>query len=640
LSFLSLQLKGFFKSILLIMFKKETITDDRPENKAVNEQGKRIRIISSFFAVSEKLASYRSFKLILILLLPILILLMYPVDRYDYDMWWQMSLGKYYLTHSIFIDHSIFSWTPSDSGWIYNTFLGSIIIFIIYSITGGFGLWVFQWFIFLGVFLSFYLFLRLIHRRMDITVLTVIAAIGIVCSVSCNYYKPELFTPLLVSWILLIFFSVKVTRRKSLFYLYPVIIALWVNLHGGFIFEAVFLVFIFTGEILNRILFPHKSFTTNELIHLGIACFLSMLAILLNPYGINYLLNIYNSATSESYVINSKYIQAYVSLWPYLKSIKDFDIRFFKMGQVALLMTIMMFILSCLFLYEFIKKKSCDVTLLSLTAFTYWASMGAARITYLFSLLFFFTFFYLLYRLKLESVSAKATILSLFIFILFSANISYSTFCYGAGNRWFGSGLDDLVPVKEVAFLKKYRLDGPIFNDYKIGGYLLWALYPDYKVFIDPRLVPFVKQVAPDYWSFVSKPATAEDIKSFVRKYPFKTAIIHYKELPLIFDFLSAGWRLLYFEKNAAILVHESLLADISPQIRLIDLGPARFKDEKNPEVLMNVFSVYVNLNLKASLEIYNIYKDNVSDCYKPKAEHLKIMEKDIKQKQILDANN
>jgi hypothetical protein len=310
------------------------------------------------------------------------------------------------------------------------------------------------------------------------------------------------------------------------------------------------------------------------------------------------------------------------------------------MGQVALLMTIMMFGLACLFLYEFIKKKSLDVTVLASAVFAYWASMGAARITYIFSLAFFFIFFYQLYRLKLDNISAKATIPSLFIFILFFANIAYFTFSYGAGNRWFGSGLDDFVPVKEVEFLKKYRLEGPIFNDYKTGGYLLWALYPDYKVFIDPRLVPYVKQVAPDYWSFVSKPVTAEDINRFEQKYPFKTAIIHYKELPLIFDFLSAGWRLLYFEKNAAILVHESRLAGISPEIKFIDLGPERFKDEKNPEVLMNVFSIYVNLNLQASLEIYNIYRNNVSDCYKPKAEHLKVMETDIRQKRLLDAQN
>lgn len=192
------------------------MTDNGPK-KMVNKQEKHTRMTSSFGVVSERLSSYRYLKLFLMMLLPILILLMYPVDRYDYDMWWQMALGKYYLNHNILIDHSIFSWTPSDSGWIYNTFLGSIIIYSIYSFAGGFGLWIFQCLIFLGVFFSFYLFLRVIHQRVDVTVLTVIAAISIICSASCNYYKPELFTPLLMSLMLLIFFCVKLTRRKFSF---------------------------------------------------------------------------------------------------------------------------------------------------------------------------------------------------------------------------------------------------------------------------------------------------------------------------------------------------------------------------------------------------------------------------------------
>jgi len=50
---------------------------------------------------------------------------------------------------------------------------------------------------------------------------------------------------------------------------------------------------------------------------------------------------------------------------------------------------------------------------------------------------------------------------------------------------------------------------------------------------------------------------------------------------------------------------------------------------------LLGVFTLYVNLNPQASLVIYDIYKRNVSDCYKPKTEHLKVMEDDIRQKQL-----
>jgi len=611
------------------------------DSRLVNDFPDKLRnhfpMISSFFVLSEKLAACRYLRWLIMALLPVMILLKYPVDRSDYDFWWQMALGKYYLNHhTLVINHSIFSWTPADPGWIYNTCLGSIILYLIYSLMGGFGLWVFQWLIFLGIFLSFYIFLRLLKQSLDVTSLTLIAAVGITGSVSCSYYKPELFSALFLAWMGVIFAYVKLTHRKFLFYIYPFIFAFWVNLHGGFLFGFCFLAGIFIGELLNRIFFPRESFTTNELFHLGIACFLSLAATLLNPYGIDYLLNIYNAATTESYAINSRYIQAYVSLWSYFRDIKDISsIPFFRMGQIVLIMAVMIFLLMGLFVYDLIKNKSCDFSLLIMAIAQYWGSMAAVRLTYLFAILFFYSFIYMLHRLKLDKVTSRATILSLIVFILFFANVSYFAIRYGAGDKWFGSGIESFAPAKEVSFLKKYRLEGPIFNDYVTGGYLLWALYPEYKVFIDPRLVPFTKKVAPDYWEFTGKAETEEDIRRFTQKYPFKVAIINYRELPLIFDFLKAGWRLLYFERNAAILVHESLLPRIPPEIRWVDLGPARFMDEKNPEVLLNVFSLYVNLNLPASRVIYDIYKKNVSDCYKPKMEHLQVMESDMKQKEL-----
>jgi hypothetical protein len=617
----------------MIMDKEKTIENNQPTNDLINKRVNRFSIVSSFFTFSEKLATSRYLKWVVMALLPVMILLKYPVDNSDYDLWWQMALGKYYLTHhTLVINHSIFSWTPTYPGWIYNTCLGSIVFYLIYSLMGGFGLWIFQWLIFLGIFLAFYLFLGLIRQRLDVTGLTIIAAVAIACWLACRFYKPELFSTLLFCWIVLIYFCVKITRRKFLFYLYPFIFAFWVNLHGGFFLGGCFLACICIGEFLNRIIFPRESFTINELIHLGIACVLSGAATLLNPYGVNYLLSIYNASMSESYTLSSKYIQAYISLWPYFKDIKNIDISFFRMGQVALIMAIMMFFLMSLFLYELIKKRSCDFAFLILSVFTYWGSMRAARAVYIFPIVFFFLFFYLLHRLKLKSFTARATILSLLIFVLLFVNVSYFTIRYGADNKWFGAGLESFAPVKEVAFLKKYRLEGPIFNDYVIGGYLLWALYPDYKVFIDPRHVPYYKQVAPDYWEFTGKSETPEAIERFTEKYPFKIAIIHYRELPLIFDFLKAGWQLLYFEQNAAILIHKSLLPKIPPEIRLVDLGPMRFKDVKNPEVLLNVFSLYVNLYPQASRVIYDIYKKNVSDYYKPKTEHLEIMDNDIRQ--------
>ena len=59
---------------------------------------------------------------------------------------------------------------------------------------------------------------------------------------------------------------------------------------------------------------------------------------------------------------------------------------------------------------------------------------------------------------------------------------------------WFGFGITYWNPVDEVEFLKKYHPDlKNIINDYDSGGYLIWKLYPDTKVLIDPRSFPYRK---------------------------------------------------------------------------------------------------------------------------------------------------
>ncbi|MGP8015335.1 MAG: hypothetical protein ACLPP9_13135, partial [Smithella sp.] len=443
-------------------------------NDTANTTSNRPSKTSSFFAFSEKLASSNYLRWLMIALLPVLILLEYKVDGSDYDLWWQMAMGKYYIAHhTLIMDHSVFSWTPTDPTWIYNTCLGSIAVYLFYNFMGGFGLWIFQWLIFLGVFLSFYLFLHLLRLWLDVTGVTLIAAIGIACSITCRFYKPELFSTLLFSETVFIFFCVKITRRKFLFYLYPLIFALWVNLHGAFVVGLIFLALAFTGELLNRIVFSMESFTTEELFHFGVACVLSGAATLLNPYGIDYLLNIYNTLTSEAYMgPQNKYNLAYMALWPYLK---DTTISFFNAGLTAWIMTLMIFSIFSLSIYELVKKRSCDFALLITSCALYWKGMETGRASYFFPIVFFFAFFYLLiHRLKLKSFPGKATIFALLIFLFFSISVSYFTIRYCTDSKWFGAGLDSFEPVEEVAFLKKYHLEGPIFNDYILGGYLVW----------------------------------------------------------------------------------------------------------------------------------------------------------------------
>jgi len=43
------------------------------------------------------------------------------------------------------------------------------------------------------------------------------------------------------------------------------------------------------------------------------------------------------------------------------------------------------------------------------------------------------------------------------------------------------------MPVAAVEFLKKERLSGNMFNEDEFGDYLIYAAWPEYKVFFDGR---------------------------------------------------------------------------------------------------------------------------------------------------------
>jgi hypothetical protein len=46
---------------------------------------------------------------------------------------------------------------------------------------------------------------------------------------------------------------------------------------------------------------------------------------------------------------------------------------------------------------------------------------------------------------------------------------------------------DENLPVGAAAWIREHRPDGEMFNPYNWGGYLMWVLWPDYRVFVDGR---------------------------------------------------------------------------------------------------------------------------------------------------------
>ncbi len=83
-------------NILLVIFDKLVSSAQKSSWIAFLSKIASSPWVSALSSWSEKLASSKYLKWIVIALLPVMLLLQFPVERYDYDLWWQMALGKYY----------------------------------------------------------------------------------------------------------------------------------------------------------------------------------------------------------------------------------------------------------------------------------------------------------------------------------------------------------------------------------------------------------------------------------------------------------------------------------------------------------------------------------------------------------------
>jgi len=574
----------------------------------------------------EKLESHQLLWL-LGLILASVIVLAYATGVGDNDLWWHLKYGEYMLENkTLKPDHTIYSWTNTDKDWIYVTWLPDILFYLMYKF-GGIPLLVIFRYTCIAAIAGLYIHysVKSSDKGMSAFSLLIILLIMSKITGASNYLKPELLSVLLFSIALYIYFYGKEKNEKT-FYFYPLIFLIWVNTHGVFIFGMLLLAVLLAGEVMSQALHLKDAMTWKSLRAFGISVTLAYVATLINPYWFDYYLYLIKSLSSPIFQQYAKDVQAMISPTKMLERAEIFG------GEVGVLnfvnITIaLMVILGIMTIAVFLKKKVLHIPMI--------------LINIVFAVLFFMhmrtTFFYPLVwgfsMLKLYSYFTpslnKKRVISLVCIVLFLTVSGTLLYTYSADRIWLGIGVDDFLPEKEISFLKRYDLlKYPMFTEYYIGGYLLWALYPELKVFIDPRGGPYLNGVMQDYQKafYIRKysleqrvvTTTVEDVKAresifkeFTSKYPFKIAVIQLGQDNVVFPFLlSEDWRLIFFDSNAVIFAHKSLdLSNIKE-----DLGPQRFRNTKSFNQLMTVFTLYLNTNnIDSAAYILEIMKKNFS---------------------------
>lgn len=234
----------------------------------------------------------------------------------DGDLWWQMAYGRYMLQNTTLVpDHSLFNWTPTDESRIYCAWVAEIFLYLLYEWTGLTGLFFFRYL----CLLTFVFVVMLFARRLGIAshpLMWLICLLGVLMSYSAAFIKPEIFSYVLMTLLVAIWWKIKSVDDEQTWqcYLLPLVMVVWVNSHGGFIFGLVFLGSVALGEALNSFSSSSERLSGSVRRNFWIALALSAASTLITPYGWRYPFELTRDLVGQS-MAEFETVSAYISVF-------------------------------------------------------------------------------------------------------------------------------------------------------------------------------------------------------------------------------------------------------------------------------------------------------------------------------------
>lgn len=249
----------------------------------------------------------------------------------------------------------------------------------------------------------------------------------------------------------------------------------WVNLHAGFALGIALVLLFLLGDALDAWMIAEKrDGHPGRVRKLGPVFAACVAVVPINPYGMR--MYWYPFQT-----LHSRAMQTYISEW--------FSPNFHQgMYLPALLLLLTIFIAIA---GSPLRLGTRPLLLLSVMT---WAALHSARLVPIYALVAAPILSHLLrpwlqergWKAQDAVAPPKPGVRWLNAFVLAAVLV----FCVARIRNVSRAQYDTeqhFFPVSAVSFLQGHILPGRIFNSYDWGGYLIWRLYPKYRVFIDGR---------------------------------------------------------------------------------------------------------------------------------------------------------
>ncbi len=458
----------------------------------------------------------------------------------DCDTGYHIRAGEFILdTHTV-PRHDIFSYQTPPIPWTAHEWLSEVVMALIHRAFGLTGIVIF--FAFVIAITYYLLFKRILADRSNILVAVLVIMLVIGSSQIHWLARPHIFSLLLtVLWYgLLDDFQY---YNKNYLYVLPLIMLLWVNLHGGYIIAFVITGIYLLGNLLKSFSSAgkEKSEYREKTKFLGLAILASLLASLINPHGYHILLFPFK-LTSNKLIMDS--VMEFLS--PNFHESMIFTyLLFFMLAVLA------------------ISRQNLNVIELVLVLLFSYISLYSARYIPLFGIIAApiltrqgdlilkqypgrFTAFLGKRAERIASVDESAR-----GYIWPVASVLLVVFLVAAGKAEYRFD-ENIKPVAAVEFLKKEHIKGNMFNNDEFGDYIIYETWPAYKVFIDGRSDMYGEERMKEYFKVIR---IEEGWEKVLKKYEINWIIYDTKSVLSRFLLERKDWKLVYSDKVANIFM-------------------------------------------------------------------------------------
>ena len=462
-----------------------------------------------------------------------------PINLTNSDLGRHIKNGEHVIKNFEVIKTNFYSYTYFDFKTTNHHWLGGVLLYFIFSISGFFGVHLF--FIFLSL-MTLFVFYKAARKNANRNLVLLVGILIMPLLSQRIEVRPEVFTYLFSGIFLFLFLEYsygKISCKKLFLFLIPLQI-LWVNLHiyfflGPAIASAFFLEFVIkkNKEKIKNVFF--------------LICSLLIVS-LINPFGLSGLLAPLKIFDNYGYRLVENQ-----SVWFLAKVLPQLNLLFF---------VLIFGILAISFILLRYEKKWNWAGFFLFFGFSIMAWFMLRNFT-LFGFFALVILTHNLNQISLANGSNKFFSTKIITLILL---VILTIFIFGSflgllqkNNGFIGLQKNNL---NSIYFFNENNLKGPIFNNYDVGGYLIFNFYPYEKVFVDNRPEAYPN----DFFQEIYIPMQEDEEiwNESLKKYNFNVIFFSHRDFTpwgqsfLINRVLDKNWAVVYVDDSIIIFLYRN----------------------------------------------------------------------------------